>query len=159
LISNLHARHSSLDINFMQQHIFNLMGWLNIGKAFSDIEYRPTPSRPLIISRCRMGHFINLWYPKSLFLSNFVLSLASLLIHHTTQFNTLLLLQTTTFDLVSFDLSYFLRQKAKKFQKVPFIFFCRSPSLPRLFTLRPLASIRIVHILALITILFFLWCV
>ena len=71
MISNLHARHSSLDINFMQQHIFNLMGWLNIGKAFSDIEYRPTPSRPLIISRCRMGHFINLWYPKSLFLSNF----------------------------------------------------------------------------------------
>ena len=137
----------------MQQHIFNLMGWLNIGKAFSDIEYRPTPSRPLIISRCRMGHFINLWYPKSLFLSNFVLSLASLLIHHTTQFNTLLLLQTTTFDLVSFDLSYFLRQKAKKFQKVPFIFF-RSPSLPCLFTLRPHASIWIFHILALITIFF-----
>ena len=76
-----------------------------------------------------------------------------LLIHHTTQFNTLLLLQTTTFDLVSFDLSYFLRQKAKKFQKVPFIFF-RSPSLPCLFTLRPLASIWIFHILALIAIFF-----
>jgi hypothetical protein len=68
---------NSLDINFMQQHIFNLMSWLNIGKAFSDIENPPNPSRPLIISRCRMRHFINLWYPKSLFLSNFVLSLAS----------------------------------------------------------------------------------
>ena len=55
----------------MQQHIFNLMSWLKIGKAFSDIENPPTPSRPLIISRCRMEHFINLWYPKSLFLSNF----------------------------------------------------------------------------------------
>ena len=115
---------NSLDINFMQQHIFNLMSWLNIGKAFSDIENPPNPSRPLIISRCRMRHFINLWYPKSLFLSNFVLSLAS--------FNSSIILHNSilcyyfkqpTFDLVSFDLSYFLRQKAKKFQKVPFIFF------------------------------------
>ena len=77
-----------------------------------------------------------------------------LLIHHATH-NSILCYycKQPTFDLVSFDLSYFLRQKAKKFQKVPFIFF-RSPSLPCLFTLRPLASIWIFHILALITIFF-----
>ena len=77
-----------------------------------------------------------------------------LLIHHATH-NSILCYycKQPTFDLVSFDLSYFLRQKAKKLQKVPFIFF-RSPSLPCLFTLRPHASIWIFHILALITIFF-----
>ena len=47
-----------------------------------------------------------------------------LLIHHATH-NSILCYycKQPTFDLVSFDLSYFLRQKAKKFQKVPFIFF------------------------------------
>ena len=144
----------------MQQHIFNLMSWLNIGKAFSDIENPPNPSRPLIISRCRMRHFINLWYPKSLFLSNFVLSLASfyssIILHNSIlcyYFKQPHLIWCLSISLIFWD------KKPKNFRKCHSFFFCRSPSLPRLFTLRPLASIWIFHILALIMILFFLWCV
>ena len=136
------------------------MSWFNIGKAFSDIENPPNPSRPLIISRCRMRHFINLWYPKSLFLSNFVLSLASFITHpsyYTIQYSAITSNNHIWFGV--FRSLLFFETKSQKISESAIHFFCRSPSLPRLFTLRPLASIWIFHILALIMILFFLWCV
>ena len=134
------------------------MSWLKIGKAFSDIENPPTPSRPLIISRCRiMGHFNHLWYPKSLFLSNFVLLLVSFyssIMLHTIQYSAITASNPHLIWCLSISL-IFWDKKPKNFRKCHSFFF-RSPSLPCLFTLRPLASIWIFHILALITIFFFL---
>lgn len=117
----------------MRHHIFNLMSWLKIGKAFSDIENPPTPSRPLIISRCRKGHFINLWYPKSLFLSNFcfIIGFFTHPSYYTIQYSAITLNNHIWFGV--FRSLLFFETKSQKISESAIHFFCRSPSLPCLY--------------------------
>ena len=125
-------------------------------RRFLTLKTHPLPSRPLIISRCRMRHFINLWYPKSLFLSNFVLSLASfyssIILHNSIlcyYFKQPHLIWCLSISLIFWD------KKPKNFRKCHSFFFIDHLRCPAYFTtLRPLASIWIFHILALIAIFF-----